>query len=650
MLSCRASTLKRIHGHAVRLIALVMTALFVSTAGHAQTNQYTNTTAGAIVDSTNCATTVTRTFNVPTSYTVGDVNLGVFLNHTYRSDLRITLTSPGGTTVSVMTNTGGSGDNLNDLFDDEAAASITTHVNTGTDSTSAPPPYSHSFQPSSSLSAFDGQNAAGNWRLVICDSVAQDTGNFIRADLYITQQGPVADLSLSKSVSNANPSSGAAISYTLTVANAASSSLTANGVVVRDLLPAGFVYVSHSGGTYNSSTGDWTVGSLAPGASATLTINGTVSAMATATVVNTAEIIASSANDSDSTVNNGITTEDDYASRSFTVAGTRVAGTPPTLVCTAGSTIFDWDSQTWSAGSTSASYTLATIGAMNWTITNQGVWLNNATYGGQSPAEQTTTTGGLTPVESSLIQLADFASISQVATTTITLGNAAAGAQFRIFDVDYNAGQFADRVMVTGSLNGTPVTPTLTNGAANYVIGNSAYGDVLSTDTSANGNVWVTFTSAVDTIVITYSSHSLAPANPGQQAVSIHDITMCNPNANLTIDKSSTILADGVNSSDFYSLPGARLRYCILITNTGGSPATAVTASDTLPANMTYVPGSMRTGTSCSNAATVEDEDNAGADESDPDGMQLAGTTISGSRASLVGGGTLAFTFEATVN
>jgi hypothetical protein len=133
----------------VRALCVALFLMLWPALAQAQTvNQYTNTTSGAIVDSTNCATTVTRTFTVSTSFLVSDVNLGVFLTHTYRSDLRISLTSPLGTTVNVMTNTGGEGDNLNDLFDDEAAGPISGHNATVTDPTTAPPPYSHSFEPS----------------------------------------------------------------------------------------------------------------------------------------------------------------------------------------------------------------------------------------------------------------------------------------------------------------------------------------------------------------------------------------------------------------------------------------------------------------------------------------------------------------------
>ena len=217
-------------------------------------NQYTNTTAGAITDvSCGTAGVVTRTFTVPTSYIVGDVNLGVRLTHTYRSDLRITLQSPAGTTVAIMTNTGGSGDNLHDLFDDETAAAITTHNGTVTDPTTpTAPPYSHSFRPTSPLSAFDGQNAAGIWTLVVCDSVGADTGNFARADLFITSTSlSVVKTSnvISDGVSITNPKAvpGAVVQYCILITNnGTTETSTHSSVVMNDPLPTNATFVAGS--------------------------------------------------------------------------------------------------------------------------------------------------------------------------------------------------------------------------------------------------------------------------------------------------------------------------------------------------------------------------------------------------------------------
>ena len=218
---------ERILPRLTAIFAFVFLCLTSSIASAQTVNQYTATNNGTssdnIVDSPTCASVVTKTFIVGTSSLVSDVNIGVYLTHTYRSDLRITLRSPSSTSVSIMTNTGGSGDNLHDLFDDEASTAISGHNATATDSTATPPPYSHSFRPTAALSAFDGENPQGTWTLTICDSVNQDVGVFQRADLYITQPPTnFTDLSVSKSLPGGTYNTGDAVTYTVSVTNAAS--------------------------------------------------------------------------------------------------------------------------------------------------------------------------------------------------------------------------------------------------------------------------------------------------------------------------------------------------------------------------------------------------------------------------------------------
>ncbi|HEX3152354.1 MAG TPA: hypothetical protein VHR66_30050 [Gemmataceae bacterium] len=85
-----------------------------------------------------------------------------------------------------------------------------------------------------------------------------------------------ADLALTKSVSDPTPNVGNQVSFTVTLTNNGPD--VATGVRVTDLLPAGLTFVSAttSTGNYNGITGLWTVGTLASGAAATLTIQATV--------------------------------------------------------------------------------------------------------------------------------------------------------------------------------------------------------------------------------------------------------------------------------------------------------------------------------------------------------------------------------------
>ena len=125
-----------------RWLAGALAALLVAVwapAAQAQTSaQFSNTASGAIADlSCGTGSALTRSFTVTANVNITDVNLGVELSHTFRSELRITLTSPAGTTVAIMTNTGGIAANLNDLFDDSAASAISAHPLLGDSATGA---------------------------------------------------------------------------------------------------------------------------------------------------------------------------------------------------------------------------------------------------------------------------------------------------------------------------------------------------------------------------------------------------------------------------------------------------------------------------------------------------------------------------------
>ena len=79
----------------IAILTVASCVLFANPVAAQTLTQYSNATTGAITD-VNCGTAaqITRTFTVPTSAIIGDVDLGVLLTHTFRSDLRITLRSP----------------------------------------------------------------------------------------------------------------------------------------------------------------------------------------------------------------------------------------------------------------------------------------------------------------------------------------------------------------------------------------------------------------------------------------------------------------------------------------------------------------------------------------------------------------------------
>jgi uncharacterized repeat protein (TIGR01451 family) len=190
--------------------------------------------------------------------------------------------------------------------------------------------------------------------------------------------------------------------------------------------------------------------------------------------------------------------------------------------------------------------------------------------------------------------------------------------------------------------NGTPVTvlvgDTGTLAAESYNTGVTAdYQSVLGcsggtlsgTDANAVNNLLVTTATAGTTITCTYTNTNIPK---------------------LDVSKTSSTVSDTISASNPKSMPGATMRYCMLVTNLGGAAATTVVANDNLPPNITFIPGSMRSGTTCAAAATVEDENTTGADETDPFGMEVTGTLLTGRAASLATGASFAMIFQATIN
>lgn len=101
-----------------------------------------------------------------------------------------------------------------------------------------------------------------------------------------TEVLPAADLGVTKSADETTVTVGQTVTYRVTVRNAGPD--TATGVTVADPLPAGLAFLSAEtgSGTYDPGTGEWSVGTLAAGASATLTLR--AKATAPGAVTNTA--------------------------------------------------------------------------------------------------------------------------------------------------------------------------------------------------------------------------------------------------------------------------------------------------------------------------------------------------------------------------
>ena len=102
----------------------------------------------------------------------------------------------------------------------------------------------------------------------------QDTTD--NEDTFDVIVDPGADLVMQKTVDEANPVVGDTVVFTLTLTNNGPSD--AEAVLVTDQLPSGYTFVSSAAsvGSYDDASGVWTVGDLANGDGATLTISATV--------------------------------------------------------------------------------------------------------------------------------------------------------------------------------------------------------------------------------------------------------------------------------------------------------------------------------------------------------------------------------------
>lgn len=128
-----------------------------------------------------------------------------------------------------------------------------------------------------------------------------------------------ADLSLTKTVSPTRQVIGQNVTFTITLTN--SGPTAASGVAVTDALPAGLSFVNASAGPGTSFAGNtWTVGALANGATAALSITATVTTPGP--WANTAQVSASNMPDPDSTPGNGLASEDDQATATVTPLAT----------------------------------------------------------------------------------------------------------------------------------------------------------------------------------------------------------------------------------------------------------------------------------------------------------------------------------------
>ncbi|HET9767849.1 MAG TPA: IPTL-CTERM sorting domain-containing protein, partial [Thermoanaerobaculia bacterium] len=215
------------------------------------------------IDGTVCTTTSGAT-------TVG-------IDHTFVSDLTVTLRSPATTTVLAINRTDGSGHNFcQTLLDDESVGPSIQSVATGA------APFTGTFTPNLPLSGFDGESANGAWQLEVQDLAGLDIGNIRAWSLIVTPavcNAPAlaASVTATKTITGGDQNSPGTVTYTITITNTGSGPVLDNaGNEFTDTLPAGLTVLTPtassgvvSGPGVNPVT--WN-GTIPPSGSVTITI------------------------------------------------------------------------------------------------------------------------------------------------------------------------------------------------------------------------------------------------------------------------------------------------------------------------------------------------------------------------------------------
>ena len=131
--------------------------------------------------SANGEPTVTSTIAFFEDLQLADINVNLNIDHNYLEDLRITLTSPSNTTVTLVANSCGDLKNINATFDDDATAFVCGTVsNVGIAGT---------VQPLGSLDSFEGESILGEWVLEIKDIARGDGGTLNSFSLDVCIEG-----------------------------------------------------------------------------------------------------------------------------------------------------------------------------------------------------------------------------------------------------------------------------------------------------------------------------------------------------------------------------------------------------------------------------------------------------------------------------
>jgi uncharacterized repeat protein (TIGR01451 family) len=421
----------------------------------------------------------------------------------------------------------------------------------------------------------------------------------------ITSVGAAADIALTKSVDNLAPNVGQTITFSITATNEGPND--ASGVAVTDALPFGFGFVSAtpSRGTYAPTTGVWTIGALADGDDATLTIVATLEQPGALT--NTVAVSASDQPDPDTSNNTAGAAVNAGASADIAVAkfvdvatpnvgetitytivasnngpnaatGVAITDTLPSGLAFVSATPsqgnYDSGSGVWSVGAIGddAGATL-TIRA---TVTTAGAIVNTATITGEDQFDPTgannqagTTING---------QQADLAITKTVDDTSPDVGSSVT---FTV-SVHNNGPSDATGVAIADALPSglVFVAASPSQGTYDAVSGRWNVGTLNAVGAGSSATLSVVATvDAGGALTNTASIVASDQPDPNGANNSASASLNGNPLADLSVVKSGPATVT----------PGDQIVYSIVVSNAGPSDATNIVVNDPTPAGLVFV-------------------------------------------------------------
>ncbi len=141
-----------------------------------------NDATSTLITNNSCDTPYEILFNVTDSFIIDDLNIGYKMSHTRKGEINLWIENPSGIRLKLLDYNNDPSDNWSVLFNSESAtgnaALYATHDTSST--------YYIEGQPFASLAVFNGTQAQGVWKLIICDDDAGGEGTYLESSLQFT--------------------------------------------------------------------------------------------------------------------------------------------------------------------------------------------------------------------------------------------------------------------------------------------------------------------------------------------------------------------------------------------------------------------------------------------------------------------------------